>query len=95
MLTVALVRDAYQYSDAVAHPHRHGIRLSDFRILPYGKPYQPDGSCYRTDDAGIEQSVTQHPCQHHHDELRPPIAHLYLWHHGYLRFALMAKSFRH
>ena len=32
----------------------------------------------------IEQSITQHPCQHHHDELCPPIAHLYLWHHGYL-----------
>ena len=48
------------------------------------KPYQPDGSCYRTDDAGIEQSTAQHPCQHHHDELCTAILDFHLRHHGHL-----------
>ena len=69
---------------AIQNPHRNGIRFLVVGFLLTREPHQPDGPCHRTDDACIEQSVAQHPREHHHDELRLTLAHLHLWHHGHL-----------
>ena len=56
----------------------------DFNLLHAGITWTAYNSITVLIATGDEQSVTQHPCQHHHDELCTAILDFHLRHHGHL-----------
>ena len=63
-------------------PHRPHLRLPALRLLPPGKPHQPDGPPDRPPHARAQLAAAVSPCQRHHDGLRPALADLHLRRHG-------------